>query len=209
MRRLLLCGALVGAAAFLPATAQATVTCNGTLSGTVNQSVLVPSGSTCTLNGARIAGNVTVNSGGVLTTGTILSNTISGDVTNHGGDVTLSCFTISGSLTSTGGGVNLPGNGTSCVRRVNGSVSVSGANPADLLDTSIGGRVSVTGSVSAPFIEGNQIGGSLSITANAGTAQVFGNLVGGALGCVANATAPNTGGNSVSGARSGQCAGSS
>ena len=198
------------ATAFMPSAAQAAVTCNSTLTGTVGQSVIVPSGSTCKLDGARISGNVTVESGGILSAGTSRANTITGNVINHGGNVTLSCFTITGSLTSTGGSLNIPGgNRPTCARRVNGSVAISGGNPAYVLYASIGGRLSVTGSVNVPFIEGNRVAGNMTISGNAGSPQISANTVGGGLRCVANAAPPTTGGNSVGGARTGQCLGSS
>ena len=69
------------AAVLVTASVARATTCSGTLTGAVPDSVVVPAGATCVIQGAAIAGGIDVGHGGTLVvSGYLEPSTVGGDV---------------------------------------------------------------------------------------------------------------------------------
>ena len=194
--------------------AQATVTCppNPTPGTTVNDSVQVLPGATCTLDGVTVTGSVSVARGGVLITKDAV---IRGDVNVAGGNVKLEggsvggfvvlddasrfriCnMTISGDLvienrvTPPQGDVlpvctesgEVPISGNVVLQ--NNTLPVNGGGP-------VGGNLVISGNSAAVNFAHGEVGGGAFITNNTALVRVLNTEVGGVLTCSNNTPHPD------------------
>jgi hypothetical protein len=201
--------------------------CIGSLSNvTINGNLVVPSGS-CTLNGVKVRGNVTVEAGAFLliTSGSKIGGNIVTDDKCVGVSLMGNPITVGGNLQiqgctgTAGGGVfngytqtNGPGlitiggnfacenNAGPCLGQDGGKV---GGNVRFVTNT--GGAGNTLAVISLAAIEGN-----VEVEDNAsGDSVVGGNNIGGNLNCQGNGnvTDGGLGANTVGGKKLGQCAG--
>jgi hypothetical protein len=168
--------------------------CTTTITGTHKGPLQIGAGVTC-LNGATVAGPVSISAGAVVAIG---ASKIQGSLkSNDAAQISLCSNQISGPLSVSGssGFVLIGGPG-------NDGSPVCGAN-------TIQGSVTLTNNSGGVQLGGNSIAGSVSFTGNKGSAaQVEGNTIAGPLACSGNTQVPTDRGqaNTVKGPASGQCA---
>ena len=185
-------------------------TCNGAYSGTFNGNLTPSAGQTCIFFGGSITGNVQQNGGNL----TLVQSTVGGNVQISGASV----FTI-GPGSAIGGNLqiqNLPGSsaqsqvcGTSVqndftFQNSGSPVLIGAAAPASCAGNSIGGNLTVQNNSAATTVDGNTVTGNLTDQGNTAPTQVFGNVVTHNLKCQSNSSI--TGGGNTAGQKQGQCA---
>jgi sugar lactone lactonase YvrE len=172
-------------------------TCNGVYNGTFNGNMTV--GQNCTFVGGSVSGNLT-QSGGKLS---LTNATVRGNLQIAGGAFSIGpAATIDGNLTvqqlAAGAGPS-----QICGSRISGnlqfqnngaSVTIGSGSPSCGGNT-ISGNLQVENNSGATIVVGNTVSGNLQDMSNTGPAQVVGNTVSGNLQCQGNSSivgGPNT-----------------
>jgi YVTN family beta-propeller protein len=180
-----------------------TVTVNSpsTVSGNVPGPLTISSGTS--LNGATVAGPVTILPGAWAY---VANSTISGPLTSNGASALTVCgTTVSGPVSAQNTiGTLLLGGGP--------DATTEAADAPPCPANTFQGSVTLRGNHGPVELGGNQVTGPVSLTSNSSPGpapEVEANTIGGPLGCVSNSPAPTNDGypNAVSGPRSGQCSG--
>lgn len=155
--------------------------CEGRIAAVAVDEVNVPPGATCTLDGTKVNGNVSVGRGATLIARGVF---VDGDIEAE----SASSVEVTG-RSNIGGNIQLQQGGSSTVRdsRIDGDLEWEEQH----------GRVTA---------EGNTIGGNLQADGNVGGVSVSGNRINGDLECGENNPRPTGGGNAVSGDTEDQCA---
>jgi hypothetical protein len=143
--------------------ALAATECNGPMSGTVTDGVVVNAGDFCILGGANVSGGVQVNAGGILIA---CASTISDGIVANG---------AANLIIGAGADEEVPPVNFVCPGNViNGAVRISNTGP---------GVLSPAPSIA---IERNVISGSVRLAGNQGMIVVSSDTISGALLCVNN-----------------------
>ena len=202
--------------------------CNGTYSGTFNNSITVSSGQTCYFLSGTIKGSVTVKKGGnlylryakllaklALQGGTVSleQSTVEGSVDMGGGDMTIVDSILVGNVDVNGGG----GGGTVFYMdpsTIQGNLTIgnlpAGSAVSQICGANIHGNLQVNGNATAVMIgqggacTGNTVLGNVQVQNNTAPITVIGNTVSGNLQCSGNASITGSG-NTVSGHKQAQC----
>lgn len=163
-------------------TAAADVTCRGTLSSPVGDTVIVPSGATCTIT-TTVDGDVKVSSGASVT---LRGASVEGNVQAESARaVAVTNSRIDGDLQA---------------KYTSTSVSVSG--------TRVGGNIQLEEGRAAIALSSNTVDGDIQLFKNpAGAKSVNSNIVNGNLQCKENRPAPTGSRNVVRGSAEDQCRG--
>jgi hypothetical protein len=218
-------GILAGA---VPAARAADTPCTTTISGTINDNLVVPAGNSCTLANVTVTGNVLVGTGASL-----LVEPNPGQTVTIGGNVQAAqCQSvvlepIAHGAISVGGNVQIQNcTGESGYNNVQGvgTVTISGNfacgnNSARCVARSgtVRGNVQINnnsgGSFEGAFVLENNVGGNAQVNNNSGSmaSLVSRNTIGGNLQCAGNTPGVTDGGsaipNAVAGNKQRQCAG--
>lgn len=150
------------------------VTCNGLRIGAVSlDTVIVPAGASCVLEGTRLIGSIIVGANATLgATGVRVNGNVQAES---------AASVLLGGVSTVGGSVQLKQGGSATV----GGVSIGG----DLQIDAMNGPVSASG---------NAIGGNLQAVGNRGGVSLAANRMIGALQCKENQPAPSGSGNIAS-----------
>lgn len=154
--------------------------CRGTIGAVTVEDVHVPSGASCTLNGTRVQGNVTINQGGNL----------------------------AATRTVVGGNVQSQAHGTVTLRessRVGGSVQLENGGTIQVADSRVGGSIQIKANRGHVGIARNVVDSDIQLFSNRAGTLVRSNRVDGNLQCEGNTPAPTGGGNIVQGDKEDQC----
>ena len=175
---------LMTAAFGLAAPAAADTDCTGSLGAvTIDDTLRVPDGATCSLEGTVVQGNLLIGEQATLTaTGITVDGNIQDD-NNNAGAVTV--------LDS----------------EITGNIQLEQGTSATVRGTAIDGDLQLESNAGALRAESNTIGGNLQANQNSGGLAITGNTIDGNLQCQSNDPAPTGGGNVVHGDAEGQCAG--
>jgi len=223
MKKGLIVAVLVALGALLPASGgarTAATTCTGFVVGGTYGDVVVPAGQFCNLDGVRVTGGVTVQTGASL----VVSNnsadsTIRKDVKGNGCDF----IELQGGANRTAVGGNLVIQ--NCTSGFNGGQANSSNQPPPSVLVGknvtctgnadncvfdyfvIGGSLTCSGNQFGCTVNSNGIGGSASLNNNPGGIIVDHAVIGGNLACSGNASTSGAGTNTVAGTETGQCTG--
>ncbi|MGH2543164.1 MAG: hypothetical protein ACRDIB_10215 [Ardenticatenaceae bacterium] len=184
LKRLLLSLLPVLALAFVlvgAAVASTDVECSGALGAVTVDSVLVPEGATCTLDGTRVRQNITVLSGASLTANAVRAG---GNIQADGAEA-------------------IAINAGSVVRQ---SVDIKQGNTAQIDQALIRGTLKLEQNQGAVSVTNNRVGQNLRADQNTGGVTISDNIIGRELRCRDNEPPPVGGGNSAPIKRD-QCAG--
>jgi hypothetical protein len=175
-------GGGTGAPTPAPGNLSGNVTCSGLRIGAVSlDTVIVPAGATCELQGTSLIGSILVGQGARLTA---LDVRVAGNLQAEGAAVT-----TLGGVSSIGGSVQV---------KQGGSASISGATiVGDLQLDAMSGPLSASG---------NRLGGNLQAVGNRGGVVLNANRMNGAMQCKENVPAP-TGSGNVAAIKEDQCRG--
>lgn len=156
------------------------VVCDGLRLGALRlDSVFVPAGARCVLEGTQLVGSITVGAGASLAASSVRVN---GNLQADGALVT-----------------ELTGDS-----RITGSVQIKQGGTATVVGARIGGDLQFDTMAGPLSASGNVVGGNVQAHDNRGGVALVANVIEGALQCQGNAPAPTGGGNAAS-ARDGQC----
>lgn len=194
----------------------AVVNCTGDLTGTVNADVIVPSNSTCNIQGATVNGNVSVQAGGRIIinggstiNGNVWAPSLGTDTQTFSEGRTFSAIICNSKIT-----------GTVTLDKAPSEVTVGGTSRAlgkGCGGNSIGGNVTLANNTGPVSLSENGgpcqnvpggtcgIGGNANVNSNTGPVSVFDNNITGNLSCALNGTI-TAAGNTVGGTKNGQCA---
>jgi hypothetical protein len=154
--------------------------CRGTLGGITVDNLKVPAGATCTLQGTRVKGTITVRRGATLrATGIKVIGNIQAENAK-----------------------NVVVNGAS---RVGGSIQIKQGGGASVRGTRVNQDIQYDHNRKPLRAENNRVGGNIQVVGNRGGAAIAGNVVIGNLDCKENSPAPTGGGNRVHGSKTDQC----
>jgi hypothetical protein len=156
--------------------------CESTVGQVPKDNVYVPPGASCTLNGTRVEGNITVDSNASL-----YANTV------H----------VVGNIQTVGAATRV---NVSSGSFVGGSIQIKQSGAADISGVDINSDLLFDDNIRSLNAAGNIIGGNLQAFQNTGGVSIFNNRVGGNLQCKENVPAPTGGGNVVEGSMEDQCA---
>lgn len=177
--------ALIGMAALLAVLAPQAAygeerSCRGTLGAITVDNLRVPQKATCTLQGTRVKGTITVQRGATLIATSIK---VVGNIQaeNH---------------------KNVVVNGSS---RVGGSVQIKQGGAASVKNTRVTGDIQYDHNRKPLVAAANRVKGSIQVVGNSGGASILGNVVNGNLDCKENRPKPTGGGNRVDGSKTDQC----
>ncbi len=128
----------------------------------------------------------------------------SGDLRVQSGVMCLNGASVSGDVT-VASGASLVATGA----RIKGGVTATGAAAVELVDTTVGRDLRISGTSGRVTVFGGAITGTAALNDNAAPVGVIGSSVGGALSCAGNATPPSNGGtaNRLAKGATGQCSG--
>ena len=184
--------------------------CNGAYNGTFDGNLTITAGQNCTLAGGTVTGNI-MQHGGSLTIG---NSKVGGNVQIQGGgtfsigpyaviDGNLQIQDIpAGTALSQVCGATVLGN---LQYQNNGTpVQIGALPPASCQGSTIGGNLQVQNNTASGTIVGNTVGGNLQDMSNTAPTQVFNNTVNGNLQCQSNSSITG-GGNTAAGHKQGQC----
>lgn len=158
------------------------VTCNGlSLGAVLLDTVTVPAGASCTLDGTRLTGSLLAGAGAV---------------------VRASQARINGSVQADGAASVVLDSGST----VGGSVQIKQGGTATLAAISVSGDLQIDGLAGPAAASGNRIGGNLQAIGNRGGLTLGANTVRGVLECKDNLPAP-TGAGNVASQKLDQCRG--
>lgn len=166
-------------------------TCTGLIRAvSVDGSVIVPQGATCTLRGTRIDGNVFVKARATLK---VRGATIGGNIqANDHRRVGVTPRKVGDRIVRT---------------RVEGDIQLEGGARGRVGRTVIGGNLQVEQSRLLQITRRNVIEGDLQAFSNRGGFRIFGNRIDGNLQCKANVPGPIGDNNQVAGSKEDQCRG--
>lgn len=171
--------------AIAPPSASADISCTGTLTGRYADNVYVPSGRTCTLDGAYIDGNVKVGPSASVTVSS--NSTITGNLQAEEASPR--------SVIVNGGAVD----GDIQVKYATGTVKIAA-------QTHVGGNIQVVESRSPIEITRAVVNGDVQVFKNSiGPIAISSNLISGNLQCKENNPVPTGSGNQVRGDAEDQC----
>lgn len=173
---------VLGVALWTPAVQAAERTCRGTLGAVTVGDVRVPAGASCTLNGTRVQGSVTVAANATLIAHTVV-------VTNN--------------LHADGAKAVTVDQGSS----VRGNVQVVKGGSASILDSRVNGSIRFDENAGAVDAQRNVVGNNLTADDNTGGVVIADNTITGNLHCKDNDPAPVGGNNVVGGNADDQCQG--
>ena len=156
------------------------IICTETLEDIVVDDLIVPQNTTCTLNGTRVEGNITVEE-----------------------DASLIAYGVSVSG-------NIQANKASQIEihpdsYVGGNIQIAESHSLLVASTNIGGNLEADYNTGELIFSGNAIEGNLQIFNNMGGVSIQNNIIQGNIECEENDPQPNYSGNMVYGDRSGQC----
>lgn len=154
--------------------------CRGTMGATTVDNLRVPSGATCTLQGTRVKGTITVRRGATLMASGIK---VIGNIQAENAK-------------------NVVVNGAS---RVGGSIQIKQGGGASVRGTRVKQDIQYDHNRKPLRAENNRVGGNIQVVGNRGGAVIAGNVVIGNLDCKENSPAPTGGGNQVHGSKTDQC----
>jgi hypothetical protein len=154
--------------------------CRGTMGAITVDNLRVPSGATCTLQGTRVKGTITVRRGATLIASRIK---VIGNIQAENAK-------------------NVVVNGAS---RVGGSIQIKQGGGATVRGTRVKQDIQYDHNRKPLRAENNRVGGNIQVVGNRGGAVIAGNLVNGNLDCKENRPAPTGGGNRVGGSKTDQC----
>jgi len=163
-------------------TAQAAdANCTGVINGQRFENLEVPAGASCTLNGTRVDGNITVGSNAMLAATGV---------------------TVGGNIQADGAaGVTVNNNAT-----VGGDIQVKQGGSATVNQVRVTGNIQLESNRSALSVAFNVVGGDVQVFQNRGGATISDNRIDGNLQCKENNPAP-TGGRNQAASFEDQCAG--
>ena len=153
--------------------------CNGTIGAVTVEDVKVPRGATCTLDGTRVQGNVTIDGGG----------------------------TLKAVRTTVGGNVQSQGHRLVTIRegsRVGGSVQLESGGEVQVADSRVDGSVQLKANTARAGVARTVVGSDVQLFSNRG-ALASQNRIEGNLQCKTNTPAPTGGANIVAGNKEDQC----
>ena len=157
--------------------------CPGTIGAIIiDDNLEVPNGTTCTLNGTTVEGNVIVGSAATL---------VASDVS------------INGNIQS-GGHASVTVNADSMI---GGDIQLESGSRARVESSSVDGNIQMESNGGSITISSNVVGGDIQVNSNTGGVEIRGNTVDGNLQCESNNPAPTGGNNTVMGNKEGQCSG--
>ncbi len=160
---------------------QETVTCaGGSIGARSLDTVVVPAGAACQLNGTRLRGSILVGDGATLEAAGVQAV---GNLQAEGAR-----------SVKVGGGATF-----------GGSVQIKQGDAAEIVGTAIGGDLQLDAQRGALRADGNRIGGNLQAVGNRGGVALLDNRIDGNLQCKENAPAPHGGGNTAA-LKEDQCA---
>ncbi len=154
--------------------------CRGSLGPVTVDNLIVPNGSTCTLNGTRVEGNIFVSTRGKLTANRVR---VDGNIQ---AEAAAAVIVNSGSVV--GGNIQIKQGGSARIDRVQIREDLQFENNQGAL-----------------IATRNQVGGNLQAWKNTGGLRLVGNRVAENLQCKENTPAPS-GGNNRAGDKEDQCA---
>jgi hypothetical protein len=157
--------------------------CQGTLGAVTVVNLIVPDGSTCTLNGTRVEGNIHVGTRATLKAKGV---DVEGNIQAEGAR-SINVVVLGGVPSFVGGNIQIKQGGTALIDRVD--------IREDLQFEENRGPVSA---------KGNEIGGNLQAYKNTGGVTIKNNQIAENLQCFDN-NPPPTGGNNTAGDKDGQC----
>jgi hypothetical protein len=223
MKKALVIAVLAVIGALLPASGgarTAATNCTGLVTGGTFADVVVPAGQSCQLDGVRVTGSVTVQTGASLEiTNLSADSTVRKDVKGNGCDfIELEATSLSNRI-AVGGNLVI----TNCTGTVFNGGQASSFNqppPSILIGKNVtcsanaqncvfdyfvvGGSVTCSGNAEECTVNSNGIGGSATLNNNQGGITVDHSVIGGNLACSGN-TSTNGATNTVAGTKSGQC----
>ena len=156
-------------------------TCRGTVGARTLDNVRVPEDATCVLEGTRVEGTITVQSGATLRARNVR---VIGNV--QGEDASL-VVVAAGS-------------------RIGGSVQVVQGGAARVRGSAVTGDIQFDEQNRALKVLRNDVGGNVQVMQNTGGVEISRNTIDGNLQCKENVPAPTGGGNVVDGNKEDQCA---
>ena len=204
------------------APAFAVIRCDTTMTGNIPGNVIVPSGATCILEEANVAGNVNVRQGGTLevlgsqlTRSNITANAPAGlyiDRSIIGANVTINRLMTSEEQSFPNGicgttiGANLTfSNSNPETTFTIGTNQTDGEQPAFegqggcSAPNTIHGSVTLTTNQGEIALLGNHVGGNVTASKNTGGGEISGNTIKGSLTCANNSPPLFASNNSVTG----------
>lgn len=174
---------LAAAVLGLAAPAAADVNCTGSIGAvTIDDTLRVPDGASCTLSGTVVQGNVLIGEQASLTATDI---TVDGNVQDDNGNA---------------GTVRIIDS------TVEGSIQLEQGTSVTVRNTAIDSDLQWESNCGALRAESNTIGGNLQANQNSGGLVITGNTIDGNLQCQSNNPAPTGSGNVVHGSAEDQCA---
>jgi hypothetical protein len=154
--------------------------CTGTIGAVTLDNVLVPNGSSCTLNGTRLKGTLKVSTGATLSASGVRVN---GNIQAEGARAV---YVNPGSIV--GGNIQIKQGGSARLDRV------------DIL-----GDLQLESNRKALRVTSNEVGGNLQVFQNTGGVTLLRNVIAENLQCKENSPPP-TGGGNIAGDKEDQCA---
>lgn len=160
---------------------QETVTCaNGSIGERSLDTVNVPAGAACQLNGTRLRGSIIVGTGATLEAAGVQ---------------------VTGNLQAEGARSVKVGASSA----FGGSIQIKQGEAAEIVGATIGGDLQLDAQRGALRAQGNRIGGNLQAVGNGGGVALADNRMNGNLQCKENAPPPSGGGNTAA-LKEDQCA---
>lgn len=192
--------------------------CNGTIGAVTVNDIAVPANATCTLDGTRVRGNITVGTNGTLVARAVrvdgsiqaedalalrtsANSVINGDIqAKRRAAVRIEATTIIGNLQIEEQGTSLITSGS----RIGGNLQVSKAASADITGAVVGGDIQLDENRGALQATGADVRGNFQVVKNIGGVRLDANRIAQTLECKENAPAPIGSGN-IAGEKKEQC----
>jgi hypothetical protein len=153
--------------------------CTGTLGPVRLDNVLVPDGSSCTLNGTRLKGTLKVSTGATVSASAVR---IIGNIQAEGAKAV---YVNPGSI-------------------VGGNIQIKQGDSARIDRVEILGDMQLESNRASLRVTQNEVGGNMQIFQNTGGVKLLRNVIAENLQCKSNAPAP-TGGGNIAGDKEDQC----
>jgi hypothetical protein len=153
--------------------------CRGTLGKIALDNLRVPQGATCTLNGTRLNGTITVQRGARLfANGVRVNGNIQAENARN--------VVVRGS-------------------RVGGQIQIKQGGAATVSRTRVKHDIQLDANRRLLKLHRNRLGGSIQVVGNSGGASIVGNVANGNIDCKENRPAPTGGGNRAGESKTDQC----
>ncbi len=183
-----------GGAPTSPPSLSSGTACNGTFSGTFNGNVTVSTGQTCTFVDGMIVGNVQVNGGQLVLSGSRVQGNVQVSRNSPftiGPSVAIDQnLQISGEESGSTPAGTTPNQvcdaivyGNLSLEKINANVQIGSASPSTCAGNVIGGNLTVEENKGSTAIYNNTVSGNLTVEENKGSTQVFSNTVVKTLSC--------------------------